>query len=129
MFIFLQNFQVNVFPSLPPYLNQMKSFLRSLNHQRAGRGSAAVKLSAHWLSYIINFKFIWMFFYPISFGILKNYVIRPVSSNYVAIIGAESIRRHKPLQVLSPFQTIYSLLRVNYWKYLWLLNITIFWAV
>ena len=34
--------------------NQMKSFLRSLNHQRPGRGSAAVKLSAHWLSYIIN---------------------------------------------------------------------------
>ena len=46
----------DVFPSLPPYLNQMKSFLRSLNHQRAGRGSAAVKLSAHWLSYIINFQ-------------------------------------------------------------------------
>ena len=46
----------DVFPSLPPFLNQMKSFLRSLNHQRAGRGSAAVKLSAHWLSYIINFQ-------------------------------------------------------------------------
>ena len=46
----------DVFPSLPPYLNQMKSLLRSLNHQRAGRGSAAVKLSAHWLSCIISFQ-------------------------------------------------------------------------
>ena len=104
----------DVFPSLPPYLNQMKSFLRSLNHQRAGRGSAAVKLAAHWLSYIINFQIYLDVFLSKSLRILKNYVRLPVSSNCVTIIGAESFRRYEPLQVLSPFQTIYSLLRVNY---------------
>ena len=76
----------DVFPSLPPYLNQMKSFLRSLNHQRAGRGSAAVKLSAHWLSYIINFQIYLDVFLSYKFGNIKNHVRLLLSSNCVAII-------------------------------------------